>query len=148
MTQCASTMTTANKRPKFMRSNSSFLRVADLDMDDKTSSSDEDEAYPNFHHPAVDPPPGVAHDPKKKWIVLNDGDGLHAPIAPAALERLADFGLTTSMNQNMWKPHGKTEKLFNTGKVIKWMKQTFQPGCVQLMEQGSQEAEVLIWGKL
>jgi hypothetical protein len=133
--------------PKFLRRKSSFLRVADLDMDATSCSTlNSDEAYPNFHHPAVDPPPGVAHDPKEKWIALNDGDGSHAPIAPAAVERLAHFGLTTSMNHSMWNPDNKTDKALKKSQCPEWMKGTFKPGCVRLpLRETPEHGEVFIW---
>ena len=136
-----------NDAPKFLRKNSSFLRVSDLEMENNSCSTlHSEESYPNFHHAAVDPPPGVEHDPKEKWIALNDGDGLHAPIAPTAVERLADFGLTTSMNDSMWHPDSKTEKLLKKSHCPEWMKRTFKPGLVRLPQNESPEVnDVFIW---
>ena len=132
--------------PKFLRRNSSFLRVADLDMKNTSCSTRSEESFPNFHHPAVDPPPGVAHDPKEKWIALNDGDGSHAPIAPAAVERLANFGLMTSMNHSMWTSDSKTDRLMKKSLCPEWVKKTFSPGCVRLPGgETPEDKDVLIW---
>mmetsp|Transcript_765 Transcript_765/g.1832 ORF Transcript_765/g.1832 Transcript_765/m.1832 type:complete len:358 (-) Transcript_765:230-1303(-) len=113
----------------FKRASSSFLRVADLDMDHETVAttihsssfdstvdsvkSDESAAVPNFHHSSVDPPPGVETDPKERWVALDDGSGsnTHAPIAPAAVSALAKSGLKSSFNQQMWTPDGKTARI-------------------------------------
>jgi hypothetical protein len=131
---------------QFLRTHSSFLRVADLDMDNTSCTTlDSDKSHPNFHHPAVDPPPGVAHDPKEKWIALNDGDGSHAPIAPMAMDRLANFGLITSMDHGMWSPDGKTDRLLKKGQRSEWMKETFKPGCVRLPDPSTQESDVMVW---
>jgi hypothetical protein len=138
----------ADKASKmFLRRTSSFLRVADLDMNNTSCSTHHSDASePHYHHPAVDPPPGVAHDPKEQWIALNDGDGSHAPIAPVAVERLADFGLTTSMNIGMWAPDSKTDKVMKKGHCPDWIKHTFKPGCVRLpASKTPEENEVLLW---
>jgi len=133
-------------RPEFLRKKSSFLRVADLDMTPTTGPMDHsDNSYPNYHRPAVDPPPGVDHDPKEMWIALNDGSGSHAPIAPLALERLADFGLMASLNANMWSPDSKTQKLLRSTQCQLWMKETFNPGSVAISCGQQDENEVLIW---
>ena len=129
--------------PVFLRSQSSFLRVADLEMDETVhSNSTDEESFPNIHRAAADPPPGIALDPKERWIVLNDGDGTHAPIAPLAVKRLAHFGLTTSLDQRMWTPDAKTDRIL---KRAQGLTQSFQPsGCVQI-QSGPEENEVLIW---
>jgi hypothetical protein len=119
----------------FKRTLSSFLRVADLEMDEtlslhsasSTLSSSTDtsttsstaaaaafvttESFPNYHHISVDPPPGIAVDPKERWVVLDNGHGAHAPLAPLAVRALAKSGTTSMYNQEMWTPaDGKTAK--------------------------------------
>eukprot|EP00934_Nitzschia_sp_Nitz4_P009313 Nitzschia sp. Nitz4//scaffold10_size219509//145753//146847//NITZ4_001445-RA/size219509-processed-gene-0.139-mRNA-1//-1//CDS//3329532971//9303//frame0 len=133
---------------KFIRKSSSFLRVADLGMDSQTTSvatEESDESHPNFHHPASDPPPGVDHDPKEQWVALNDCDGVHAPIAPLAVDRLADFGLTTTMNASMWIPDTKTDRTLKRPNCPEWMNRTFKPGCVCMTNQKNLDKDVLIW---
>lgn len=145
-------MTTVSENPsfKFRRSSSSFLRVADLEIDANNTSittQGSEESHPNYHHPACDPPPGVELDPKEQWIALNDCDGLHAPIAPVAIERLADFGLTTSMNDSMWTPDSKTDRLLQRAQCPRWMKSTFKPGCVKVPDSATTPtgSDVLVW---
>ncbi|KAL7580176.1 hypothetical protein ACA910_012927 [Epithemia clementina (nom. ined.)] len=133
----------------FKRANSSFLRVADLAMDEtlslRSSSEDSDESFPNFHHIAVDPPPGVETDPKERWVVLDDGDGKHAPIAPLAVLALARSGLLSSFDQSMWTPDAKTLKILKqtpawTGVVWK------QQGAVVLPAGGLlNESDIFLW---
>ena len=141
---------------RFLRRSSSFLRVADLGIEttrtkSSTASSTldsttEEESHPNYHHPSCDPPPGVEHDPNEQWIALNDSDGLHAPIAPLAVERLADFGLITSINDAMWCPDSKTERLLRElPHCPTWMKDTFKPGKMDLTDAAGSENEVLLW---
>lgn len=146
-TKMATTITVEQNAPKFLRKSTSFLRVADLEINASTSitTQESEESQPNYHHPACDPPPGVAHDPKEQWIALNDHDGSHAPIAPIAIERLADFGLTTSMNDSMWIPDTKTERLLQRGQCPRWMKETFKPGRVRLSDPAAVENDVLVW---
>ena len=147
------TASRSNRTP-FLRKSSSFLRVADLDMTEHSSWSDhgckDRDLEPNYHHPATDPPPGVDHDPKEFWIALNDGGSSpesHAPIAPLAMERLADFGLMTSLNDSMWTPDGNTQKILKGGHCQQWMKETFKPGSVDIsnMNEPVNDKEVLIW---
>lgn len=132
---------------KFLRKSSSFLRVADLDMDVSTSitTQDSEESQPNFHHPSSDPPPGVEHDPKEQWIALNDCEGIHAPIAPIAVDRLADFGLTTCLNTSMWTPDTKTDRILKRDQCANWMKQTFGVGRVRMIDQNDTSKDVLVW---
>lgn len=140
-------MSSANNNSQFLRRTSSFLRVADLEIDASYSTSMKDsaeESHPNYHHPACDPPPGVEHDPKEQWVALNGSDGLHAPIAPIAIERLADFGLTTSMNDVMWTPDSKTEKSLRYESPV-WMKETFKPGKVERSAAQESSKDVLLW---
>jgi hypothetical protein len=123
------------------------LRVADLGIEAHTSITTQDsneEPHPNYHHPASDPPPGVEHDPNEQWIALNDSDGSHAPIAPLAIERLADFGLITCMNDSMWCPDSKTDRSLRE-KCPSWMNETFKPGKVDLADAKGSENDVLVW---
>lgn len=154
---------------KIIRNACSFLRVADLGMDEDDATctnvstsfamnSNTDGSpnssmllrEPNIHHAAVDPPPGVDMDPKERWIALTtDPDGSHAPIAPIAMDRLANFGFTTSLNDSMWIPDSKTERILKKTTSSEWMKSTFRPGKIRL-EEGqdaiSEEVkEVLVW---
>jgi hypothetical protein len=141
--------TAPEKEPKpivFQRSSSSFLRVSDLDINDEKRTTSEEEALPNYHHPAVDPPPGVDADEKEKWIVLSDRDGMHAPIAPAAVTRLAIVGLETSFDTTMWKPDRKTEKLLKKAADPDWVHQTFTPGPIRIKEGTTvYDKDVLVW---
>ena len=133
---------------RFLRKSSAFLRVADLGIDAKTASTtrhESEQSQPNYHHPSCDPPPGVAHDPKEQWVALNDCEGSHAPIAPLAIERLADFGLTTLMNDIMWAPDSKTERALQRPQTPRWMKETFKPGCVKLTDSLGSGVDVLVW---
>lgn len=132
---------------RFLRKSSSFLRVADLEIDVKTASittQESEESQPGYHHPSCEPPPGIAHDPKEQWVALNDSDGI-APIAPIAIERLADFGMNATMNRPMWCPDSKTERALQRGSCPRWMKDTFKPGCVKLQESDSLATDVLVW---
>lgn len=108
----------------FTRRLSSFLRVADLQMDETISlhstsseltiSNNENRngngntdadihiIHPNFHHLSVNPPPGMKEEPLERWVVLDDGAGLPAPIAPFAVAALAKIGLQSALNKQMW----------------------------------------------
>lgn len=107
---------------RFLRHSSSFLRVADLnlDMDAPTTNPDDNisigsgdstvistsgSSVANFSYAAADPPPGVDHDPRERWIALDDGTGSHAPIAPVAVQALAKTGLHAALDDGMWTPH-------------------------------------------
>ena len=134
----------------FLRNCSSFLRVADLEMDETSHSTASDEIespYPNYHHASVDPPPGIDHDPKERWVALNDGDGSHAPIAPVAVKLLSNFGLCVTLDSSMWTPDSKTDKIFRRATAPDWLQQTFQPGRVRLPPKGTtaEDRDVLIW---
>jgi hypothetical protein len=148
--------------PVFFRRKSSFLRVADLDMEETshsggssqggTGSDDGMELYPNYHTASSDPPPGVDHDPKERWVALNDGDGSHAPIAPMAVERLARFGLEVALDKSMWTPDSKTEhrlRKASSSAPAEWISQTFQSSqCVKVPPSNTMTAEdmeVLVW---
>ncbi|GAX11412.1 hypothetical protein FisN_22Lh090 [Fistulifera solaris] len=110
-----------SKPPKFIRSSSSFLRVSDLNIEGSApsmSSSSEtldeqhcsEDSFPNFHHPAADPPPGVSHDPREQWIALDNGDGCHAPIAPFAVAALVQSAHQLSGSASKWTPDASTAK--------------------------------------
>jgi len=131
----------------FSRSDSSFIRVSDLDMvSEQTSCStiQSEDSHPNFHHPAIDPPPGVETDEKEKWIALNDGDGAYSPIAPFAVSRLSALGLTTSVDDCMWNPDRNTAKLLLRATSSNWIQNTFKPGRV-VIDDHSHDKEVLVW---
>jgi hypothetical protein len=109
-----------------------------------TSSSD---VVNNIHHASVDPPPGVDHDPKERWIAFTtDKDGSHAPIAPYAMDRLSHFGLMTSLNEAMWNPADyKTTGLLKKGQVgVDWFASTFKPGKIKPCA-ALESDDVLIW---
>lgn len=131
------------------RSQSSFIRVADLEMDETSHSatSAEQESFPNYHHAAADPPPGVDYDPKERWIALTDADGTHAPIAPIAVQRLANFGRETCLDQSMWMPHGNMGKILKNPNTPAWVKSTFlKSGKIQLNARPtSEEQDVFVW---
>ena len=118
------------RRQQFLRHSSSFLRVADLNLhlddehldhaaaattaaattatyDDASSitCSECGDTIANFSYAAVDPPPGMDHDPEERWIALDDGAGRHAPIAPRAVAALAKVGFEAALDERMWTPH-------------------------------------------
>jgi len=139
----------------------SFLRVADLEMDDESvattsvtsdisnNNNDQQQSQQHAHRPVVDPPPGIEIDPKERWIGLcttsdhcgGDENDLsssnhseHTPIAPVAMDRLANFGVTTTLDEYMWQPDSKTDKLIKKAgggtcsDPERWMKDTFRKG--------------------
>lgn len=76
----------------------------------------------NFSYAAVDPPPGVEHDPNEKWIALDDGEGAHSPMAPLAVNALAQVGYKNCvLNQDMWTPHSPKQL-----KTCSWHTHTWQ----------------------
>jgi hypothetical protein len=138
----------------FTRLSSSFIRVADLQLntgkggaDSPTTDDDESlDNLPNFHHASQDPPPGVDHDPKEEWIALDDGDGSAAPIAPYAVSALADFGYKTAMDNSMWKSEGKTDRIMSNSTV--WKDVAWQEsGLLKVPEDfdGTTSKEVMVW---
>lgn len=134
-------------RKIFSRSDSSFIRVSDLDMDSEHTSCSTDQsedAHPNYHHPAIDPPPGIETDEREKWIALNDGDGAWSPIAPLAVSRLAALGHTTSVDDGMWNPDRNTERLLRKVDSSEWIHNTFKPGQV-VINDPCHDKEVLVW---
>jgi hypothetical protein len=76
----------------------------------ETCDEQETTSFPNFHHPASDPPPGVSHDPREQWIALDNGDGCHAPIAPFAVEALVQSAKQWSGSSAQWTPDSSTAK--------------------------------------
>lgn len=133
----------------FKRIKSWYLRVADLEMSETSHSAANrfDEVVPNFHHASADPPPGVDKDPSEMWVAIDDGGGLHAPIAPYAMDALAKFGRRTAMDESMWTPDKKTEKLINAGNCGAWQSCVWQDeGLLALPPQGfPEENEVMVW---
>jgi hypothetical protein len=131
------------------RSQSLFIRVADLGMDETSDSatSEEHEAFPNYHHAAADPPPGIDHDPKERWIALTDAYGIRTPIAPNAVQRLANFGWETCFDPTMWTPHAKTGKVLKNPNTPAWVKYTFlKCGKIRLSARPtSEEQDVFVW---
>ena len=128
----------------FIRLSSTFLRVADLQMNMRfLDGVPEADHCPNFHTPSQDPPPGVDRDPHEEWVALDDGAGAAAPIAPYAVAALASFGYKTAMNQNMWKAEGKTDRLM---KNSDWQRIVWQTsGSIDLPDDLPQLDEVMVW---
>jgi hypothetical protein len=146
----------------FTRRMSSFLRVADLQMDE-TMSLHSDSAHgsntenvnvntfsgtihPNFHHVAVNPPPGMKEEPLERWVVLDDGAGLPAPIASFAVAALAKIGLQSALDKQMWTAgDAKTKSL--EAVPGGWHKCTWNAdGCVDAESSRSISREsVLVW---
>jgi hypothetical protein len=147
----------------FTRRLSSFLRVADLEMDLTMSlhsasiegilsenSNDTAEAgavdiiHPNFHHVAVNPPPGMTEEPLERWVALDDGAGLPAPIAPFAVAALAKIGLQSALDRQMWTAgDAKTKSL--EAVPSGWHECTWKAGgCVEKISNSRADA-VLVW---
>lgn len=125
----------------FLRHASSFLRVADLDMvETQHSDSSCNSRIPNFHHISVDPPPGIEIDMSERWVVLDDGYGNQSPIAPAAIQALARFGLSTAVDHSMWHPDSKTSKVLSNGS---WKGCTFDMDTP--MVPHDLDEEILVW---
>jgi len=155
----ASTMSSAKSR--IIGKCCSFLRVSDLEMDDEsiaTMSVTSDMS--NEEHslrPVVNPPPGIEIDPKERWVALSfdDSGGTsnsastsseHTPIAPLAVGRLANFGLSTTLNDTMWQPDSKSEKLIRKASDDGgWMTNTFSEGLKEGFTASDSLKDVLIW---
>lgn len=137
------------KQVSFKKIKSWYLRVADLEMSETSHSAanEYDEVVPNFHHASVQPPPGVNKDPLEMWVVIDNGDGSPAPIAPYAIEALAKFGRRSVMDESMWTPDRKTEKLVKDGNCGAWHSCVWQDkGLLVLPPKGfSEENEVMVW---
>lgn len=148
-----STPSNSSSKPAPLRRSSSFMRISDLGMDESTHSYppfdiNGNELHPHLHRPSPTPPPGVDHDPKEHWVALDNGEGSHAPIAPAAINALAQNGLSATMNKKMWTAAKPTEKLIKNcpdGGVwadTRW--ETGVPVCVP--KRGtSADTDVLLW---
>lgn len=126
-----SSHSSSNKSPRsFLRYSSSFLRVADLKMhkehceedalSDVETASSSSFSVANYSYAAVDPPPGIEHDPLERWVALDDGTGSHAPVAPFAVEALAQAGFNSVVDETMWSPHAPSKL-----KSIPWHKCTW-----------------------
>lgn len=82
--------------------------------------------------------------------MILDGSGQqqseHTPIAPLAVEKLAIFGVMTALDESMWQPDSKSEKLIkkagsnNDG----WMKRTFHKGKVLSPTPSSKDILVFV----
>jgi len=161
-TTSSSTMSSAKSH--IIRRCCSFLRVSDLQMDDESmatmsiTSDSSNEAQEHSLRPLVDPPPGIEIDPKERWVALTFDDNgncdsnssnngsEHTPVAPLAVGRLANFGLTTTLNEEMWQPDSKSEKLIKKASgESEWMKQTFQKGQKDASTAGDSSTDVLVW---
>lgn len=134
----------------FKRSTSSFLRVADLNIESHSSivSTDVDDPYPNFHHPSSEPPPGLPLDSNELWVALDNGvDGSHSPLAPAAVQALEYTGREqVALNESMWTPADKPT-ITTLAKYDKssWVNCTFQSeGFVPAVTSADKE-HILIW---
>jgi len=135
-------------------------------MDDDSvatmSVSSDSSMDPQEHsiRPVVNPPPGIEINPKERWVALcttydNNGGGdstrpsngpEHTPIAPLAVGRLADFGLSTTLNEGMWQPDGKSEKLLKKASGdSEWMKHSFVEGMKEASTASNSSTDVLIW---
>jgi len=158
----ASTVSLAKSR--IIRHCCSFLRVADLEMDDEsiatmsiTSDSSHDPQEYSVR-PVVNPPPGIEIDPKERWVALTYDDNSngvsnpestsseHTPVAPLAIGRLANFGLTTTLNEAMWQPDSKTEKIQRKASGgSEWTKCTFLKGLKEASTASESSTDVLVW---
>lgn len=132
----SSTEAIHSAKPVFQRCLSSFLRTADLDMDETCSDTASERSYPNYSYAAADPPPGMEWDPDERWISLDDGDGSHAPVAPMAVRALAKTGLVSVYDKDMWTADSKTLKL-------DWPMVWQQDGPVELPHRDLEP--VLVW---
>ena len=160
-----STSTVATAKSRIIGTLCSYLRVSDLEMDDESvatmSVSSDSSMDPQEHsiRPVVNPPPGMEMEsnPKERWVALcatydNNESGEssncpeHTPIAPLAIERLANFGLNTALNEGMWQPDGKSEKLLK--KALgdsEWMKESFTTGLKATSTGSDLSSEILVW---
>jgi len=152
--------TVSAAKSRIIRRCCSFLRVSDLQMDDESiatmsiTSDASNDAQEHSLRPVVDPPPGIEIDPKERWVALtfdDNGDcdyngSEHTPVAPLAIDRLANFGLNTTLDEEMWQPDSKSEKLIKkASEDSEWMKQTFQKGQKDSSTVGESSKDVLVW---
>ena len=160
-----STSTVATAKSRIIGTLCSYLRVSDLEMDDESvatmSVSSDSSMDPQEHsiRPVVNPPPGMEMEsnPKERWVALcatydNNENGAsrncpeHTPIAPLAVGRLANFGLTTALNEGMWQPDGKSEKLLKKASGdSEWMKESFATGFKATLTGSDLSSEILVW---
>jgi hypothetical protein len=156
----------SNNRRVFVRQNSSFLRVADImelqeeegeednpaawdggDGDHSTASASTTVSMAGYSYAAVDPPPGVSHDPKERWIALDDGvSGKHSPMAPKAIQALYKAGLESAWtNQAMWTMHSGSRQI----KSAPWHVATWPSYgrniSIQDLHECTKEEQVIIW---
>jgi len=163
----STTSTVATAISRKMGKLCSYLRVSDLEMDDESittvSVTSDTSIDPQEHanRPVVNPPPGIEIDPKERWVALcttfenhggdndhqNDPSPEHTPIAPLAIGRLASFGQTTTLNEVMWQPDSKSEKLIKKASGdSQWMTQTFlEKGRKEASTGSDSSRDVLIW---
>jgi len=135
----------------FKRHVTTFLRVADLQMDETMSlhsdgtSDRESINHPNFHHVSINPPPGILIDPLERWVALDNGDGEHAPIAPYAVQALVKTGSESVFDEDMWKAgDAKTSKLVKS--ATGWHAQTWnQAGCIEIPSSKVGDETILLW---
>lgn len=141
-------------RPKvlFKRQTSSFLRVADLNIECVSSSGTKscnlDDSYPNFHHLSSEPPPGLPLDSKEIWVALDNGvDGSHSPLAPAAVQALEYTGRQqVALNESMWTAADKptTNALAKYDKSS-WVNCTFNSQGPVPEVTATDKAHILVW---
>lgn len=159
----STTSTVATAKSRIIGTLCSYIRVSDLEMDDESvatmsvNSDSSMEAQEHSIRPVVSPPPGMESNPKERWVALcatydnaESGDSSccpeHTPIAPLAVGRLANFGLTTALNEGMWEPDGKSEKLLKKASGdAEWMKESFTTGFKTSLKGSSLSSEILVW---
>jgi len=114
---------TTSKDANFDRSQSHFLRTADLGLTQDTIFAEQflddsnDKAEPHYHHPSPHPPPGVQFHIDENWVSLDDGKGQHSPIAPQAVDALVAMGYRAACDPMMWTPTSKTRKYMTEKKL-------------------------------
>ena len=161
-----STTSTMSSKSHIIGSVCSYLRVSDLEMDNEsiaTMSVSSDSSMEQQEHsirPVVNPPPGIEIDPKERWVALcktfddsGSGDATrssaaseHTPIAPVAVGRLAHFGLSTTLNEAMWQPDSKSEKLLKKASGdSEWMKESFSEGLKSASTGSNSSTDILVW---
>ena len=162
----STTSTVSSAKSRIIGHLCSYIRVSDLEMDDEsmttmsvTSNSSID---PQEHsiRPVVNPPPGIEIDPKERWVALcttvdenGSGDSTrssvspeHTPIAPVAIGRLANFGMSTALNEVMWQLDSKSDKLLKKASGdSEWMKHTFAEGLKVASTASDSSMDVLVW---
>jgi hypothetical protein len=162
----STTSTVSSAKSHIIGRSCSFLRVSDLEMDDESmttmsiTSDSSNEPQEHSFRAVVNPPPGIEIDPKERWVALcttfdDNSNGApnsasmspeHTPIAPLAMKRLANFGLTTTLNEVMWQPDSKSEKMFKKASGDnEWTKQTFSEGLKEASTCPESSSDVLIW---